>query len=233
MLESRVREFLSKHPEITLGEDGKYSVKCSKYKVSLPTEFSSALCRLLGLIHGDGNMSFKRIHITDKCPEFHKKYIKPLFEEVFGVAPNYFFDKNRNSGYSHLKCSVIYKYLTEVLEVPGGPVRANLKLPSYITTLEDNLQYSYVAGLYDAESHVKKRQAEIDFSTTNKEIFEYIQKILSQLKISFGVYTRNRYANKEYEIHIYGKNNLQIFTSNIKICHPDKIDRLNRFLPTH
>lgn len=227
MLELRVNRFLRKHPR-TQKKRNRFFVPGSPYKVKLPTKFSKELCRIIGWIHGDGNMSLRRIHITDRCEEFHET-INTVFEKVFGVRMNLFKDKNRGSFYSHLKCSLIYDYLTEVLELPRGSVRENLRLPSYFRSLEITMKEAYVGGLYDAEGHVKKRQAEIDFTTTSKELYWFVTKLLKELKIPFSTYKRHRHKNPEYEIYIYGKKNLKKFCSHIRILHPEKQKRLNKF----
>ena len=99
----------------------------------IPTTITKKLCRIIGIIHGDGNMSLSRIHITDKCLEYHKKILHPLFKDVFGIKLNLFHDRNRNSYYSHIKDKKVYKYLTENLEIPKGSVRKNLFIPNCLS----------------------------------------------------------------------------------------------------
>jgi len=115
-------------------------------------------------------MSSRRILVSDESLSFHRDVLRPTFQKLFGVQTNIFHDKNRNTYYSHLKNSVLYDFLTEVMEIPKGSVRNGLRFPAYINGLELPFRAEYVGGLYDAESHVKKRQAEIDFSSTCGEI---------------------------------------------------------------
>src|SRR3989344_1794205 len=145
----------------------------------LPKRLTKKLCRVIGIIHGDGNMSSSRIHITDKCLDYHIQVLQPLFKDVFNLELNLFHDKNRNSYYSHVKDKKVYKYLTETLEIPKGAVRKNLKIPNYIKSLQDSLKASYISGLFDAECYISKRQAEISFSITCQEIFEFIKEFLN------------------------------------------------------
>jgi intein-encoded DNA endonuclease-like protein len=205
-------------------------VKKSKTLVKLPVDFTPDLCRIIGIIHGDGNMSGKRIHITDQNLEYHE-YLKELFRKTFGITLNIFHDKNRNSFYSYSKNSIVYKYLTEVLEIPNGPIRQNLKVPKFLKKLPLKLQSEYVAGLFDSESHIRKRQAEIDFSTTSKDVWSFIKDYLKKIGIKFSCRIRKRRKNPEFEIFIYGKNNLKIFNQFLNLKHPEKRKRLQLFLP--
>ena len=174
-LDSRLVYFIQRHPEIQRHGD-QFTVKKSKISVNLPVTITPDICRIVGIIHGDGNMSGKRLHITDQNFRYHQ-YLQELFRKVFVLNLNIFHDKNRNSFYSHSKNSIVYKYLTEVLEIPKGAVRENLKIPRFLEKLPVELQAEYVAGLFDSESHIRKRQAEIDFSTTSEQIWNFVKNL--------------------------------------------------------
>ena len=94
VLECRVNQFLENHKEFIKTENG-YACKKSLQYVKLPMKETHSLCRILGILHGDGNMSSSRIHITDKDKEYHIKVLHPLFKSVFGICLNLFKDKNR------------------------------------------------------------------------------------------------------------------------------------------
>lgn len=198
-------------------------------KVHLPTSVTPELCRLLGILHGDGNMSSGRILFTEQSREFHKS-IRRAFRSVFGVNLNTFHDVNRNTYYSHTKSVLAYRFLVEVMEVPKGAVRQNLHVPSYMKKLSRSLQAEYVGGLFDAEGCVKKRQAELNISTTSKSVFEFLGEFLSSIGVGYSNYTRTRYKNPEYEIYIYGKNDLQKFARHVSFKHQSKKRRLAKFL---
>ena len=170
--DGRLEGFLQAHPEIE-EKSGKFRYKNSTFWVKLPNGFSEALCRFIGILHGDGNMSHGRILITDKCKDYHLT-VSNLFEEIFGAKPNLFHDKNRNSYYSHLKRKAVYLFLVEVLEVPRGSVRKNLSLAAYVKTWDSKLKGSYLGGLLDSEGHISKLQAKINFTTTSKQVFDFV-----------------------------------------------------------
>ena len=225
ILELRVKKFLEKNPDIFL-KNGKYTCKRSPYYADLPLEESKALLRILGIIHGDGNMSGKRILVSENDIEFSNK-ISLLFKKIFGLTLNIFHDKKRNSYYCHIKNSVIYRYCVDVLEIPNGAVRPALKLPTYIKNLKFEFQKEYVGGLYDAEGWLTTRQAHIGFSIINKEIRDFISSILQECGIKHSTSSRNRRTNIEYELHIYGKSNLKKFQEQISFRHPKKINKIS------
>lgn len=227
-LESRLCEFLNKHSEIRKVGSG-YRIKNSKKIVILPTSFTNDLCRIIGIIHGDGNMSNKRLLITDNNFRYHQ-YLRKLFKKTFRINLNLFEDRRRSTYYSHSKNSILYKYLTGVLEVPSGAVRKALKLPNFLDNLPLTIQAEYIAGIFDSESHIRKRQAEIDFSTTTEDLWTFVKHFLSKIGVKFSARIRRRRKNPEFEIFIYGKNNLILFNKFVKLKHPDKVKRLTAFL---
>ena len=226
-LENRLRNFLQNHPEI-LKKGNRFTIKRSKNPVILPISFTPELCRIIGVIHGDGNMSGKRVHVTDHNLEYHK-YLHRLFKKAFDITPNIFHDKNRNTFYTYFKNSVVYKYLTEVLEIPKGSVR-NFHIPKFLEKLPLELQAEYVSGIFDSESHIRKRQAEIDFTTTNGELWMFLIKFLRRINVKFSQRKRYRRKNPEFEIIIYGKSNIRTFCKIVNFKHPEKIKRLSLFL---
>ena len=227
VLELRVSKFLRKNKDI-LRKNRKYTCARSPYYTDLPLKESKSLLRILGIIHGDGNMSGNRILISENDINFVKK-ISLLFKRNFGLKPNIFHDKKRNSYYCHIKNSILYRYLTNVLEVPKGAIRPNLKLPIFVKKLGFKFQKSYIGGLYDAEGWISTRQAHIGFSIINKEIRDFISNILKKCKIKHSISLRNRRKNIEYELHIYGKYNLKEFQRQISFQHPLKINKISTF----
>ena len=227
VLEFRVKRFFKNNPDI-IKKNGKYTCKRSPYCTNLRGRESIALLKLLGIIHGDGNMSGNRILISENDINFVKK-ISSLFKKIFGLTLNIFYDKKRNSYYCHIKNSVIYRYLVEVLEVPKGAVRPKLKLPTYMKRLKFKFQKAYIGGLFDAEGWLTSRQAHIGFSMINKEIRDFVSVILDKCKITHSLSSRNRRKNIEYEVHIYGKLNLKIFQEQISFTHPLKVAKISTF----
>ena len=175
-------------------------------------------------------MSYSRILITDKCRKYHELVIHPLFLRAFNVKLNLFHDKNRNSFYSHTKKKKLYDYFVNKLLIPKGSVRKGLKIPIYMHRFSKKQKCAYVSGLFDSEGYVSKRQAQIDFTTTSKDLHEFVASLIISLGIDISQFSRKRRDNREYEIRIYGKKRLSLLTSSIKLLHPDKTERLNRFL---
>jgi hypothetical protein len=224
-------KFLQKNKDIKQ-QNSLYYCRGSRYRVRLPTKLNNDLCRFIGIMHGDGNLSYKRILITDKKKKYHEEVVKPLVEILFNLPLNLFHDENRSSYYSHIKSSVLYRYLIEVLEFQPGSVRCSLtKLPSYLYQLKLENQAYYIAGLYDSEGSIKKRQIEIDFAITTKPIWHFIQTFLRRngIKFSTRVRTRKKWL-PNYEIYIYGREEVTKFTQTVPLLHPAKLKRLERSL---
>jgi len=213
--------------------DSTYYCQGSGHRVKLPREFTENLCRFIGVMQGDGNLSSNRILITDKNLEYHKTILKLLFKDLFNLEFNIFYDRNRSSYYSHIKSSIVFRYLNQMLEFKPGAVRNSIfnEIPTYLSNLSPELKAHYIAGLYDAEGHVKKRQIEIDFSISSYPIWNFIQDYLSENKIKYTPLTRIREKRQStYEIYIYGRDQVTKFCKLIPMKHPEKLNRIKRWL---
>lgn len=197
---------------------------------NIPKDFSEDLCWLLGLLHGDGNMSSGRILFCDKDERFHKVVTQRVFRRVFGISLNLFHDVKRNSFYSHVKNKQIFAFLTRVLQVPSGAVRNQLRVPTFLNALSDSLKAAYVAGLFDAEGSVRFRQAELHIPITSKEIWSFVCRFLDAHAIACSPRIRRRRKRAEYEIYVYGKTRLKHFSDLVPIRHPRKSRRLALFV---
>lgn len=231
-LECRVKLFLKKHKEI-YKSGSKYSIKKSAYEVKIPRKINKDLCRLLGILHGDGNMSLNRIHFSDKSKKYHETVIGPTFQKIFGIKLNTFHDINRNTYYSHIKSKIIYRLLVEVFEIPEGSVRKSIQIPEVLKKATKKQKSAYIAGLFDAESHICKREARISFYTTSINLFNFVKDFLEEINIKYSIYSRFRRKNKEYEINLYGKNNIKKFIEIVEMKHPDKTACLFLHFPVH
>ena len=228
ILRQRLGKFLREHPDI-VPVNSFYTRAKSPYLVQLPEEESLALYRFLGWIHGDGNMSGRRILITDECFGYHETEIRDMFGRLFNLKPNIYEDRQRHSYYSHIKSGVLYDYLVEVMEMPSGSVRQQLTVPNYINESSLELRAAYVGGLYDAEGHVKRRQSEIDFSITSRSVQQVISKTLGGLGIDHSLHQRER-SSIEYEVYIYGRDDVAKFRKHVAFVHPVKKIELERSL---
>ncbi|MHA1196518.1 MAG: LAGLIDADG family homing endonuclease [Promethearchaeota archaeon] len=187
---------------------------------------------------GDGNFSDeddKRILITDKCKEYHKNVIIPLAKYLFNLDFNLYPDGNRNSYYSHKKSSVLYRFFIPSLGFRPGSVRKQIinEIPEYLYDLDVYQKAHVIAGLFDAESKVSLKQAQIDFSISSRPIWEYIYQFLDYVGIKYSLPGRRegRRPSGEYEICITGRYNIEIFLDFVPMKHPEKIKRLKKFIP--
>ena len=76
-LAHRVEELLRGHSEFAKNTSGCIICKRSPHTTTyLPEKLSPELLRFIGVIHGDGNMSFSRILISDKDLRNVEKFCK-------------------------------------------------------------------------------------------------------------------------------------------------------------
>ena len=223
-------QVLQNHPEIEKTISGKYTIKRSPYNVILPTNLTIDLYRIVGIIHGDGNMSGRRILISDKNLSYHENVVIPLFERTFGITLNLYYDRNRHTYYAHSKCKILYLFLVEIFNIPQGPVRSHITIPELFAFAPSKLHANYIAGLYDSESHIRKNQAEIDFYSTSLVLINFIKQYLMNTQIEYSLMKRNRGNLTEYELIITGKRNVTKFSKYIPMLHPAKINVLQKHI---
>ena len=222
-----IRKFTTKHPEI-FQSGSRFTVAKSSHRVKLPTNLNRELCWLVGLIQGDGNISKTRILVSDSTEEFHRT-ISKCFQKQFGVNLNLFHDKNRNTFYSHTKSAVIAYFLAEVFDMTIGK-KENVLVPKLIASASLANRTAYLKGLFDAEGSVSQRQAAMYISTTSNEIAEFSFQTLAEIGVKSSVRSRQRPGRRpEYDVEVYGLNDVMKFLHNVGSDHITKANKLLAF----
>jgi len=120
--------------------------------------------------------------------------------------------------------------MRDILKLPEGAIRNNIKIPLFANQWTKKQKGAYIAGVFDAEGYVSKRQAEISLTTTSPRIFDFALKYLKSIGLNPSFRIRKRRKNPEYEIRLYGKENLRRFSKWVPAKHPEKVARLMPFL---
>lgn len=142
-------------------------------------EKSDALAEIVGVILGDGGLSYNQLHITLNSIKDHNYcfYLKDQIEKVFGMKVGVFKKKNANAIELYVSGVNFVQRLVEIGMRVGNKTRLQVAVPGWIV---DNLNYSKccLKGLMDTDGGVfrntylsnKKKYSYLKMCFTNKSV---------------------------------------------------------------
>lgn len=133
-------------------------LRAGKNKIKFP-KFDNDFFYFVGVIFGDGcvrdsmrkkGYRYYLIVLDNEINFYSKIYLPNLIDKIFGIRPNIRFFK-RKKKLIHLEiCSkVIVRIFTNFLKFAYGKKKDDVI--EYIVTLPDDLQKSFIAGLFDTD----------------------------------------------------------------------------------
>jgi len=165
--------------------------------ISIP-EFSAPLAYFLGLLLGDGSVSFHKptitltFHEVDE-KEFCRLVVMPLIRDLFGISPNVYKVKGRHALRIMFDSRKLVNFLVQNVGFPFGK---NLKrLPRSIVTARPEMQMAFVRGLFDADGSIifsktysQSIYPSIELKSTSREVLEGVEVILRhrRFRVSLG-----------------------------------------------
>lgn len=132
----------------------------SRLEANIPNEISHDLLYIIGVIIGDGSLpknTTKKVYPVYICgtnEEYIKGSIKPLMKGLFDLDSKV--KGRKRDGKSVLfewyRCSKsLYRFLSNVFEIPIGKKSHIVKVPEIIKKLDLKKQLSFLSGLIDTD----------------------------------------------------------------------------------
>jgi intein/homing endonuclease len=185
-------------------------------------KLSPELAEFLGILIGDGyfDVARNRVIISGnlrKDAKYLTNYVKPLIEDLFSVRTISW--KQENKGAKYL-CFYSKPIIAELK-------RFDLKktdIPKSILRGSKNAKASFLRGLADTDFSVYLRESRKNYpnisSTFSSGILVLqIKKLLKEFGIRANIYFQRRLINdkfyNQYNVHIYGKKNLDLWLKEI------------------
>lgn len=170
---------------------------------TIPTKLTSDLCKLIGLIVGDGSVGKHMKDVAffnDKRNVELRHWYTGKYEEYFGKRPTYK-DKS-NNGYmllaSSRKHAVFFRNILRIYDEDSNKV-----IPDCIMRSTKKMVTSFLSGLFEADGECYK--SKIGYSSKSKKLIHQIQVIMINIGIVPRVRTKIINKRQYYIIEISGK----------------------------
>jgi len=207
------------------------------------------LAEFLGIMVGDGNIYCEaekgtyRFVITghsENDAEYLIKHVTNLLIHLFGKRPGIWKYKKKKS----IAISICSKEIIEFLitiGIPSGRKSQTIIIPKLIVKNPDfKIKSGFLRGLADTEFSVlfhkgssrKNHTYPIIVGTTSSRNLAYqTQELLCGFQIKANIYTRRRYGTfskgtPQYELHIYGKKNLEKWMQKIGFNNENHLSKI-------
>ncbi len=216
--------------EITIGEDdiNMLSAKTSNLAIKPIKEVSKQLARIVGYIMADGHIDKTTARLFNEEKIIRDDFAKCI-KDTFGieaVSRKY----GKRVAYSEASSSVIAEILTKVFGIKRGKKADTCFVPQILLRSPDDEAASLLSALFDCESHVSKKQCEIEFSTASEKLAKQIPYLLLRFGIIARVSKKPAGDRTYYRIRISGKESLELFKNKISYTSLKKSQALDAII---
>lgn len=147
------------------------------------------LAEFIGIMLGDGNIYLNNIHIAfDERDVYYIKYVKNLFEDVFGIKAKEKSSKFNRAYYLYCYNKNIANKLIEFGLKRGNKIKNQLGMPRWIKR-NKNYSQKCIKGLIDTDGCIyfckREKQRYIKFTNHNQTLLNDFKKITKNLGYSF------------------------------------------------
>ena len=159
----------------------------------LPEKWNEDLAYLIGLLIGDGTVTYSHAFELTTADEFCR-IMRALFE--YGVC-------RKASGTQY---SVSNKQIRVFLERLGvGYCQAHDKrVPAALLAAPCNIAAAFLQGLFDTDGFIDKRYDNVQFSTASERLAREVQMLLLNFGIIASLHVKETAKKPSYQVAIYG-----------------------------
>jgi len=132
-------------------------------EIKLPNELSKDLLYFVGVIVGDGSLPIKHngqkqrnyvVSIEKANRKFISSLLQPLVKEIFDINWSLItrkVEKKKKTWILYLYSKPLYRYLTQIFELPEGKKCYKIRMPSIIRNLKPHERIPFIAGVMDTD----------------------------------------------------------------------------------
>ncbi len=203
--------------------------------VNLPMELTRDLAYLIGALR-DGYIGITQnkdylVSYIGKDKEWLEN-INQKFQDTFGIALKLRPDSRGNCYYIERSSKPILHFIAHIFNHPIGKQK-DWEFPSIFTkTLEGN-KWAHIAGIVDAEGHIRRpheSSRSTTISQTNEPFINLLQKELMSLDVETSKYPDKRRENALF-LRTLANSRITFLTNYIKYSqHPEKKDKAKKLL---
>ena len=206
----------------------------------LPTKLTNDLAYLLGLLVGDGTLTYKNSFGLCTADLFIRNEFIRINKKIFNYIPRLKPNK--------MDIFVYSKYIRDFLKFLGLKYsRAHEKMiPRCILEAPKSIMKSFIQGLFDTDGYIDKRYGNIEFSSSSKKLSSALHIILLNWGIVSTLKSKKTLKRPSHEVKITGldaiqfnedigfrlerKKNRSKFSSSLRMTNVDSIPYLDQVL---
>ena len=203
-------------------------------------ENKKALAELIGIILGDGNITFYKkgkkvgvyqIKIAGDCKkdkQYHLSYIKPLCESLFNLKVKEIINHKSNERFSVISSKELVNFFIKQGLSSGDKIKNHVTIPNWILKDKELLKVC-IRGLIDTDGSIFRMSnrnpnlLRINFTNYNIKLLIDVKKSLEKLGFFISKIINNR------TIFISRKNDVERYLNEIGFSNQKHIKRLQKF----
>jgi intein/homing endonuclease len=190
-------------------------------KYNLPNFIDENLAYLIGLLIGDGTLTYKHaINFTSKDP-FLKDEFYRIIKELFGYDVK---SKGENKC-EHFVSSLYIRDFLNYLGLNYCPAHEKV-IPECLLRAPKKIIIALLQGLFDTDGTADNKYGSVSYSTTSITLATQIHTILLNFGIISSLKPKNTSGKVIYNIYLYGEDSIK-FYQEINFRLPRKSERKN------
>ncbi len=188
-----------------------------KYK--LPTQINEDLAYLLGLLIGDGTLTYKQSFSFTSKDTFLKNEFYRIIKKLFGYNAK----SKKDDKSEHYVSSL---YIRDFLYYLGlDYVKAHEKtIPNCLLRAPKKIMVALIQGLFDTDGTADNKYGNVSYSSTSITLATQIHTILLNFGIISSIKPKKTSGRTIYNINLYGEDSIK-FYQEINFCLPRKLAR--------
>jgi len=187
-------------PKKILNEILTYKFHHNVKKHNLPQIIDEDLAYLIGLLIGDGTLTYRNdIYLSNIDLDIINEF-KRISLEQFGIVV-----KTKKNEKDHSFTSRQIRFFFEKIGV-GYNNALKKEIPCSIMQAPKIIVKSFLQGLYDTDGFVSKRYGNASLSTSSLKLAKQVQIILLNFGIISSLKLKKTKRNDNYRVQVYGEN---------------------------
>ncbi|MBU3913840.1 MAG: Flp pilus assembly complex ATPase component TadA [Nanoarchaeota archaeon] len=206
-------------------EDYIFKGRTNSLYFKFPKILTRELAEFIGYLIGDGHISETGVTFFNSNDEIRRRYKKLI--EMFGLKYREY--KTRTTRAVQISCRDFARVINQVFGVPFGRKSDKIVIPELILKADNYTLSGFLRAYFDCDGYVSKKNRLIEISTASKEMHEYLRLALLRFGITCCSKRKEIKGVFYHSNFIYGEF-VNEFAKSIGFNHPDKKQKLDRFL---
>jgi len=180
-----------------------YHFNTKKYQI--PNESDDNLAYMLGLLIGDGTLTYKNCYLLSSSDDFIRDEFKRINKKLFVRDVLV-----KNNGRDYYVSSLFLRDFLYDLGM-GYWNAYHKKIPECILVAPRHIVKSFLQGLFDTDGYAGVKYGNASVSTSSKKLAEQLHVLLLNFGIISSLQRKKTKRKDSYTVSIYGENSLRFY----------------------